>query len=235
MKYFLIFFILLFSTVDMCSAAENVKETPHYNVVAEYVRSLGSIYRIQKIADKELQEDEVQDSQTTNTNKLMTSIRSSTRFKLELNASISALESMNLNKPYDELLASTIFWYKKKIELYDTLVKISKAFLDPKDSVDYSGLVAEMPEITANIEYADESIFQSMVLVFALLIDMNPDSEGHMSHLNISKTEKQKLIDTINISFGDSLEKKDKNWTVSSAALLKSYLLKDYKCTDEWK
>jgi hypothetical protein len=37
----------------------------------------------------------------------------------------------------------------------------------------------------------------------------------------------------INGSFGESLNKKDKNWTVGSAALLKAYLLKDYKCADE--
>jgi hypothetical protein len=29
------------------------------------------------------------------------------------------------------------------------------------------------------------------------------------------------------------LDKENKNWTVSSASLLKAYLLKDYKCIDE--
>ena len=91
-----------------------------------------------------------------------------------------------------------------------------------------------MPEITAALEYIDESIFQSMVLVFALLIDEKPDSKGHMSHLNITKAQRQKLIENINVLFGESLDKQNKNWTVSSAALLKSYLLKDYKCIDEW-
>jgi hypothetical protein len=91
-----------------------------------------------------------------------------------------------------------------------------------------------MPEITATFEYIDESIFQMMVLVFALLIDEKPDSEGHMSHLSITKAQRQTLIDNINYLFGESLDKQNKNWTVSSAALLKSYLLKDYKCIDEW-
>lgn len=91
-----------------------------------------------------------------------------------------------------------------------------------------------MPEITAQVEYIDESIFQSMVLVFALLIDKKPDSEGHMSHLIITKAQRQKLIDNINGLFGESLDKENKTWTVNSAALLKAYLTKDYKCRDEW-
>ena len=120
--------------------------------------------------------------------------------------------------------------------LHNELITIAKIFLDPvpKPGVDYSKMAARMPEITATLEYIDESIFQSMVLVFALLIDEKPDSEGHMSHLNITKAQRQKLIDNINVLFGESLDKQNKNWTVSSAALLKSYLLKDYKCIDQW-
>ena len=105
----------------------------------------------------------------------------------------------------------------------------------PKAGVDYTKMVARMPEINASLEYIDQSIFQTMPLVFALLIDEKPDSKGHMSHLNITKAQRQKLIDNINGLFGDSLDKKNKNWTVSSAALLKAYLLKDYKCIDEWQ
>jgi hypothetical protein len=91
-----------------------------------------------------------------------------------------------------------------------------------------------MPEITATFEYVDESIFQMMPLVFGLLIDEKPDNEGHMSHLNITKDQRRYFINTIDAYFGKNLDEQNKNWTVSSAALLKSYLLKNYKCVDEW-
>ena len=145
--------------------------------------------------------------------KLMAGIRSSTRFKLELSSSIGALKRMKLKKPFDELIPNTIYFYKNKIELYEETIKISKEFVDtaPRPDVDYSKMVARMPEITASIEYIDESIFQSMVLVFALLIDEKPDSEGHMSHLNITKAQRQKLIDNINDLFAESLDKENKN------------------------
>lgn len=207
----------------------NAKDTDHYDIVSEYIRSLGAIHHIQLMATKEIQAGE-----ETPINKLMAGIRSSTRVKLELNASISALKQMTLKEPFETLLPTTIECYKTKIELHNEAIEISRVFISgPKPEIDYGKMVARMPEITATIEYIDETIFKSMVLVFALLIDEKPDSKGRMSRLNITKAQRQKLIDNINGLFGPSLDKKDKNWTVSSAALLKAYLLKDYKCTDE--
>jgi hypothetical protein len=223
---------ILLSLLGTCAVAKEVKDTPHYNVVNEYIMSLCGIHKIQQIATKELQED------SNPSDRLMTGIRNSTRMKLELNRSITAFRGMSLRKPFEELLPTTIFWYKKRVELHNEIIETNKTFLaglaNPKPGVDYSKLAARMPEITATFEYIDESIFQMMVLVFALLIDEKPDSEGHMSHLSITKAQRQTFIDNINYLFGESLDKQNKNWTVSSAALLKSYLLKDYKCIDEW-
>jgi hypothetical protein len=216
----------------ICNVANATEDTPHYNVVREYIMSLCGIYKIQQISTKELQEN------SNPTEKMMTGIRSSTRTKLELNRSITAFREMRLRKPFETLLPTTIFWYEKKINLHNELIDISKTFLagigDPKPEVDYSKLAARMPEITATFEYIDESIFQMMVLVFALLIDEKPDKEGHMSHLNITKDQRRQFINTIDAYFGENLDKQNKNWTVASAALLKSYLLKNYKCVDEW-
>jgi hypothetical protein len=234
MKYAPIIIILLLSISATSSAAIKKHETPHYDVVAEYIRSLGAIHNIQKTADIEFQEDNQSDDPAIA--KLMSAIRSSTRIKLELNTSIAAQRRMKLKKPFETLLPTTIELYQQKIDLHNEIIKISKTLIDgPKPGVDYSKMTARMPEITASVEYIDETIFQMMPLVFALLIDEKPDSEGHMSHLNITKEQRQKLIDNINGWFGESLDKEKKNWTVSSAVLLKAYLLKDYKCTDEWQ
>ncbi len=224
----IIILMLLLPLFLACYAHAQAKnDTAHYDVVAEYIRSLGAIHRIQQTASKELEEGDKDNP----IKKLMDGIRSSTRINLELNSSIYALKRMTLKKPFDELIPNTISSYQAKIELHKQVIEISEKFIDgatrPKQGVDYSKLAATMPKITATIEYIDESIFQSMVLVFALLIDDKPDSEGHMSHLSITKAQRQKLIDNINDIFGESLDKKNQNWTVSSAALLKTYLLKD--------
>jgi len=231
MKYAPIIIILLLSISATSSATGKKHETPHYDVVVEYIRSLGAIHNIQRTADIEFQEDN--QSENPGIAKLMSGIRSSTRIKLELNASIAAMRRMKLEKPFETLLPMTIESYQQKIDLHNEMIKISETFIDgPKLGVDYSKMSARMPEIIATLEFIDETIFKMMPLVFALLIDKKPDSKGHMSHLNITKEQRQKLIDNINGSFGKSLYKEKKN---SSAALLKAYLLKDYKCTDEWQ
>jgi hypothetical protein len=238
MKYFMAVFILLLPPLVTCAADTKAKETPHYDVVAEYIRSLGAIYNIQQMAEKEYQDENVKNNPTQLT---MNGIRSSTRYKLELSSSIAALKRMTLKEPIDTLNPTIISFYEEKIKLHDELIKISNIFLDAatkgaaKPGVDYSNLLAGSAEITASMEYLDEDIFKSMVLVFALLIDYKPDSEGHMSHLIITKAERQKLIDDINHLFGESLDKENKSYTVGSAAVLKGYLLKDYKCVDEWQ
>jgi hypothetical protein len=213
-----------------CDAEAQTKDTPHYDVVAEYIRSLGAIHKIQQTAA-----DESQKSKGDVLKIMLDAIRNGTRFKLELNASIGALERMNLKEPFETLLPNTIQCYKYKTELFGEMVEISKLLVDgvPKPDIDYTKITGRMPEITAQVEYIDESIFQSMPLVFALLIDEKPDKDGHMSRLNITKAQRKKLIDNINGSFGKSLNNKNKTWTVRSAALLKAYLLKDYKCADE--
>jgi hypothetical protein len=224
--------ILIAQTADAKPKAK-LKDTPSYDIVAEYIRSLSAVHYIQQSATKELQED--RDDQVK---MMMNSIRNFTRLKLELNASIGMLKGMTLKRQqFDQLIPMTISFYKEKIKLYDEAIKIAKEFVvtTPNPDVDYTKMATRMPEITANIEYIDESIFQSMVLVFGLLIDEKPDSTGHMSHLNITQEQRQTLIDRINNAFGESLEKENKNFTVASAALLKAYLQKDYISLDKWQ
>jgi hypothetical protein len=62
---------------------------------------------------------------------------------------------------------------------------------------------------------------------------MREDAHGHVSHLIITKTERAKLIHEIEREFGDKLKQDSQNYTVSTASVIKSYLEKDYKCSDE--
>jgi hypothetical protein len=45
----------------------------------------------------------------------------------------------------------------------------------PKLGVDYGQLAADMPKLTANIEYLEFSLFQLFPLAFAALIDQRPE------------------------------------------------------------
>ena len=67
--------------------------------------------------------------------------------------------------------------------------------------------------------------------MFSTLIDQKPDSQNRVSHL-IIREERQELISEIDSEFGDKLEQKDQNYTVSAASVLKD-LLEKYKCADD--
>jgi hypothetical protein len=238
MKKLMVMLVLLpFLIVQTADAKPKAKpklnDTPPYDIVSEYIRSLSAVHKIQQSATNESQNNGDDHMQT-----MMNAIRNFTRLKLELRTSIGMLESMRRKgETFAGLKEITLRVYKEKIKLYDEALTISKiiAYPTPKQGVDYSKMVGRMPEITANLGYLDETLFQSMVLVFGLLIDEKPDGEGHMSHLNITSEERQSLIDHIDAGFGESLESDSKNYTVSSVVLLKAWLLKDYKSTDEWQ
>jgi hypothetical protein len=161
-------------------------------------------------------------------------IHSSTLFQLELGSQMRMLREMNLNPPFETLIPNITAFYERKILLWKRMADIGRAFIGgPKPGVDYSKLGAEMPEIRANLEYIDRSLFDASPMVFGTLIDMKADSKGHASHLIITKAEREKLIDDITTDFSAKLDQKDQNLTVSAASVLKGYLLKDFKCSDE--
>jgi hypothetical protein len=238
----LVVFFIIF-TVTNGTAQAATKETPHLQVVKEYVRSLAAVYNIQETSRKEFDEINQLDENMRAQSRLMRSIKSGTKMNMELKASIGMLKGMKLHGQFDTLIPTTIDIYKQKISLHDELISMSKRMLGmlsifsptPKDFSDMKTMSGRMPELEAQLEYLDETLFKMMVLVFALLIDEIPDSQGHMSHLIISKAEKQELLQDIDLSFGPSLDKKDKNYTVSSAALIKGWLQKYFVCTDDWK
>ena len=104
----------------------------------------------------------------------------------------------------------------------------------PKPGVDYGQIAVDMPKITANIEYLDHTLFQASPLVFAALIDQRPDSEDHLSHLVISKAERDTLLLQLDMSFGQKMNQDRQNWGVSAASILKHYLNeKGYKFADD--
>ena len=155
-------------------------------------------------------------------------------FELELGAQVRMLKSMRLNEPFDFLIPNITGFYERKIVLWRRLGEISSAFIGgPKEGVDYSKLAAEMPKIRGELDFIDQALFEATPSLFATLIDMKEDSKGHASHLIITKEERAGLISKLDDSFGAKLDQKDPNYAVSAAIVLRNYLIKDYKCSDE--
>jgi hypothetical protein len=202
-------------------------ETSHLVFVTEYIRELAAIENIRASGEKELKQGTTDETFTN-------MIHSSTLFQLELGSQISMLKGMNLKSPFEDLIPNIITFYERKMELWKRMTDIGSAFIGgPKQGVDYSQLGAEMPQVRAKLEYIDHALFDVSPMIFATLIDMKPDSQNHASHLIITKAEREKLIADITNDFGPKLDEKDQNFTVSAASVLKTYLLKDYKCSDD--
>ena len=220
------------------SGASFAQETLHYDVVAEFISELGNTKNLQDTATIELAQTEKLEGFEKSQQAMSNAIRNSTRAILKLRESNFILKNMKLEKPFETLLLAMISWNEQKIELWGEINKLAKVFIGgPKPGVDYQTPAARMPEITAEMEYADESIFKMTPLIFATLISDKPDTKNHLSHLIITKAEGKKLVDSISSRFGSSLSEKNQNWTVSSASVLKTYLTENgYKFSDDpWK
>ena len=203
-------------------------ETPHLAFVTEYIHELAAIEDIRAAGEQELK-------QGTKNEVFPAAIHTSTLTQLELRTEIGALKGMRLNAPFDWLIPNITEAYEQKIVLHQKLIDISSAFIaGQKPSIDYGELAAEMPKIRARLEFVDKSLFDATPMVFATLIDQRPDSKNHLSRLVITKADRSKLISDLTDDFGSKLDRKQQNFTVSAATVLKTYLLKKgYKCSDE--
>ena len=203
-------------------------DTPHLSVVEEYVRELGEDENLKTNGEKELGE-----AKTVN-ERFSSGIYYSKSTQLELRSQIRMLQSMHLNYPFDTLIPSLIGFYQQQIDLHQNLIDISGKFLaGPKDGVDYQALAAKVPEIRAELDNSRKSVFQAAALMFVILIDQRADSQGHVSHLVITKAEKSWLQEQLDTMLKNEPDTGDHDYYISAAMVLRDGLQKGHKCADE--
>jgi hypothetical protein len=219
--------LAVLATVPLAFGADKAPETPHLAFVTEYIRQLAEIEDVRAAGEQELKQGSKDDV-------FSIAIHNSTAIQLELRSQVRMLRGMRLDPPFETLISDMTKFYEDKIDGHQTLIDISSNFIGgPKPGVDYDKLAAEMPKVRAALEYLDRSIFQATPLVFATLIDQKPDSQNHVSHLIITKAERTRLLESLTTRFGSKLDQKGQNYIVSAASVLKAYLLKDFKSSDE--
>ena len=204
-------------------------ETPHLRFVKEYVRELIEDESLSKSGEKELSEAKTPEEQFS------TSIYVSKSVQLALRSQIAMLKSMRLNDPFDTLTPTLIACYQRQIDLHQKLIDISAKFLaGPKPGVDYQALEAKVPEIRAEMDDARKVVFDAASLVFMSLVDMKEDSQGHASHLLITKAESADLREQLDLILKGLPDEGDHDFYISAAMVLRTGLQeKGYKCADE--
>lgn len=203
-------------------------ETPHLAFVKEYIRELTADEDINVTAAKELSEAKTPDEQFS------TGIYVSTSRQIELRSQIGMLKSMRLDPPYETLIPDLLAFYRQEIELNQSLIDLSSKFLaGPKPGVDYQALAAKLPQLRAELEATQKAVFEATPLIFMALIDMKADSQGHASHLIITKQERSDLQGELEILLKGQPEHGDHDYYISAAMVLRDAFLKGYKCADE--
>lgn len=89
---------LIFVSLLVFSGASFAQETPHYDVVAEFIHELGETKNSQDVATSEMAETAKLEPAEKNQHLMADSIRNGTRVKLKLRLNINKLKGMKLNK-----------------------------------------------------------------------------------------------------------------------------------------
>lgn len=215
--------------VSLSAAA--AQQAPQLDFVSEYARELAANEGYRALGEKELAE-----STNGSTEHFQTMIRASTRTVLELSTQVRMMQGMHLSGQLEQLPGMVASVYQEKIRVHQRLIQIASHFAaGPQPDIDYGGLVAEAPTLTAKLEYIDRTLFEATPAIFGALIDETPDANGHMSRLIVTKAQKDELIKKLERGFGEKLDQeKPPNYIVGSAAILRYYLReKGYRCSDE--
>jgi hypothetical protein len=218
------------ASVQSQSVPGNAQKTARIALVQEFVRELEVLYRLQETAKKEFAED------SSTSGKLMTSIRVGSRTILQMNDSISRLNMINVDAKWAKSRNLLKQLHEERIASAQEINQIAKALLSgPEPGVNYGKLTARAPELTAQVEEIDKSIFtMAKVMFFALVDDARVGADGILHHLILTKKDRTSMVQLIDKIFGSTLEDKNASYIVSSAWVIKYGLTRpNYKAADE--
>jgi hypothetical protein len=212
------------------TAPGNAQKTARIALAQEFVRELEVLYRLQETAKKEFAED------GSTPGKLMTGIRVGSRTLFEMKDSINRLGMIKVDARWAEFRDMLKLLHQQRIEIVQEMNQMSKTLLaGPEPGINYGKLTARAPELTAQTEELDKSIFtMAQAIFFALVDDARVGADGKMHHLLLTKKDRTSMVQLIDKIFGSILEDKNASRIVSSAWVIKYGLTRPhYKAADE--
>jgi hypothetical protein len=170
MKFSLRATLLLVVTGCACftsaqSQAFNGKN-PRIQLVSEFVRELEVLYREQETSKKELAEDD------SSSGKLATEIWLGTRSVFEMKESIRRLDEIAVDGRWAKFRDLLKQLDAHRIRIFQEMNQMAKAMMSgPKPGVDYGAMAAHAPELLAEMERVDKSMFKMAQAMFFALVD----------------------------------------------------------------
>jgi hypothetical protein len=199
-------------------------------LASEFVRELEVIYRLQETGEKELAED------NSGSGKLITGIRVGARTMIEMNESIGRLDGIAVDGRWAEFRDVLKELDSERIRIFREMNQMAKAMMSgPKPGVDYGAMAAHAPELTAELEQVDKSMFDmAKAMFFAVVDDQRLGPDGKLYHLLLTKKDRADMIQLIDNVFGSELEEKNPAYIVGAAWAIKFGLTRpNYKSADE--
>jgi len=206
------------------------EKTARIALVREFVREVGVLYRLQETGKKELAEN------SSTAGQLATSIRVGTRTLFEMQESVSRLDMISLDTRWGEFRDLLKSFHNQRMDTVQELIQMSKALLSgPEPGANYGAMTAHAPELTAQLEQIDKSMFQmSQALFFALVDEGRVEADGNLHHLILNKKDRTETVNSIDTAFGQSLDDKNPTSIVNAAWAIKYGLTRtNYKAADE--
>ena len=206
------------------------EKTARIALVREFVREIEVLFRLQETAKKEFAED------SSATGKITTGIRVGTRTLFEMQESVSRLDMIGLDTQWGEFRDLLKSFHNQRMAAVQEMNQMSKAMLSgPAPGVNYGAMTARAPELTAQVEQIDKSMFQmSQALFFALVDDGRVEADGNLHRLILNKKDRAGMVNTIDTAFGRSLDDKNATSIVNAAWAIKYGLTRpNYKAADE--
>jgi hypothetical protein len=208
----------------------DVGKKTRIELVSEFVRELEVLYRLQETSKREFAED------NSSPGKLATGIRVGTRTLFEMNDCINRLGRIAVTGQWGKFRDQLRELHKNRIAIVQELNGMAKAMLEgPQPGVNYGAMSARAPELTAQVEQIDKTMFtMAQAMFFGLVDDGRVSSDGNLHHLLLTKNERAAMIRLIDNIFGRSLEDKNASSIVSAAWAIKYGLTRPtYKSADE--
>ena len=199
-------------------------ETPPLGFVKEFIRQLGELERVRENAERENKTGD----------HIANCIGASTSFQLTLTAQINSLSNMHLGGQYKDLTTNLVEFDTEYLKNYARMGELCEGVLSG-DVSKATQAAAELPKITATLDYIGKSILDASPLIFSTLVDLeHPDKQNHVNRLLISVNERTQLLDEIKLQFGSNLESKNQNNIVATVFVIENYIArKGYKAADE--
>jgi hypothetical protein len=153
-----------------------------------------------------------------------------------MNDSINRLGLIPVTGQWAEIRDSLKTLHQQRAALMEELAETSKMFLSgPQPGANYGAMAARAPEFTAYVEDINKIIFMmSQAMCLALVDERRQGPDGNLHHLLLTKTERTSMVQSIDKSFGATLEDKKASHIVLAAWAIKFGLTRPtYKSADE--